>query len=208
MKCIYCDEDYFGGSDLFHSYMTRDPLCKRCRDKLILDPVIIKVEEMEVRSYYLYEENLRDLLIQYKECYDEALKDVFFYPFKYDILFRYYDRVIITVPSSRTKLKERGFDHMRSMVDHIALKKLDALEKIEDISQTHKSESQRKEMLGNIKVKDGVFLPHKILLVDDVLTSGSSLLGAYRVLCDRDVKVLSLSHNSAHSLKKRVKVVL
>ena len=110
MKCIYCDEDYFGGSDLFHSYMTRDPLCKRCREKLILDPVIIKVKEMEVRSYYLYEENLRDLLIQYKECYDEALKDVFFYPFKYDILFRYYDRVIITVPSSKTKLKERGFD--------------------------------------------------------------------------------------------------
>lgn len=194
-RCIYCDEKYYKTSSLVDMYLSDDPLCTKCRKSLHLKRATIKIDDTMVKSFYEYDEVFRDILLQYKECYDEALKDVFLYPFINEIRFKYLGYVIVCIPSSKTKRKRRGFDHMMKMVECLKMPVIDALELKEDMSQADKSYAKRQMMIENIVLKKGVELPFKILVIDDVLTTGASIKGALKALGkDKKIKVLTVSY--------------
>lgn len=195
MRCLYCDKmaDKVSLKSLF---LKEDELCIDCRNRLVLKRRKIRVQEMEVETFYDYDGMFKSLLLQYKECLDEALKNVFLYEIADYINLRYMGYKVCLIPSSRKKLEFRGFNHLEMMFEQVKLKKLQGLRMKDELCQEGMGLNERMKMLDNF-VYDGK-QEEKILLADDVLTSGSTLLGAYRtlILCTKTVKVLSVAYKN------------
>ena len=192
MRCIYCDRliDRIGIRDLL---IKEDILCINCRKELGFKKKYISLNNMKIETFYEYDSLFKTMLLQYKECYDEALKDVFLYRLNEYIFFRYYGYEIVVIPSSKKKLQERGFNHLRLIFENVGLKINEGLLMKEDLIQEGKSAIERKSMIHNYFYAGNSI--KKALIVDDIITTGSSITGAYNALkghCDH-IKVLVLA---------------
>ena len=152
------------------------------------------IEDLKVESFYEYDGIFKSLLLQYKECCDEALKDVFLYSLKDYIRIRYSGYRILFVPSSAQKRQMRGFDHLELIFEGVRLPKVEGLRMKEDLIQEGKNAKERSRMKDNY-FYEGEKL-NRVLIVDDVITTGSSLYGVYRAIRDkaRHVRALSLAN--------------
>lgn len=195
MRCLYCDKEI--EKYTFRSLFLRpDELCPECRRKLKIKRKIIQTDGFEVESFYDYDGFFKSLLLQYKECHDEALKDVFLYDVKEYIELRYHGYHLLCIPSSRRKIAERGFDHLKEMFRTVQMRRLEGLFMKEEMSQEGKDLTARRQMRSNFLYK-GPFAD-KILIVDDVITTGSTLKGAFEAVSGhaKKVKVLSLAYKN------------
>ncbi len=177
MRCLMCGKEK-GEGDLYDILNGQDPLCHECRKKWRHKPQKFLVEGIEARSSYRYNDAYASALIQFKECGDEALKDVFLFEVKEKIRRLYKGYTICLMPSSKEKLQERGFSHLYEMFSSCHMPMLEPFVKDAEISQKGKSGSQREAMQKAIHLKPGIKLPKKILLADDVYTTGSTIRGA------------------------------
>ena len=179
MRCLCCDQDIKKIS-LYSFIFKEDRLCINCRNRMTKNHKRIKIDELEIESFYDYNSLFKSLIIQYKECYDELLSEVFLYGIKEYINIKYRDYKIIYMPSSKEKLNKRGFNHLKLIFEELDLKVVDGLKYKEELIQQGKNMSERVKMKDNF-IYEGDRLD-KVLIVDDVLTTGSSIVGAYRAL--------------------------
>lgn len=193
IHCLYCQKEIASNSSLVYYLVNDDGLCEECRKQLAYCPCKIKIQDIEVKSFYQYNEMMKGLILQYKECYDEALKDIFFAELKDKIHFKYHDYKVVLVPSSKTNLKRRGFNHLALMCQSLRLPIADILEKRNDISQNNLNYAERFKMVENIQIKQNATVPEKILLIDDLLTTGSSIYGAYKALKPYSEKIVPIT---------------
>ena len=193
MRCLFCDEidEKISFKTLF---LKSDKLCHKCRNLLNLKRKVIKVEDFEVETFYEYDGIFKSLLLQYKECLDEALSEVFLYDLSDYINFKYFSYKICFVPSSKKKLEKRGFNHLKEMFKSVKLEELEGLMMKEDLCQEGLNLTERRKMANNF-VYRGQHVD-KVLVVDDVLTTGSTLSGVYRAIYPKvkTIKVLSLAY--------------
>lgn len=178
-KCLFCDRK-INRYSLYHLFIEDDLLCLDCRNKLALKIRHYKIDDLAVEYFYDYDSLFKTLLLQYKECYDEALAKVFLYKIDVYIKLKYWDYKIIYVPSSKKKLEERGFNHLRLIFDALDMKEVIGLNSKEELIQEGKSLIDRQKMIGNYYY-EGEHLK-KVLIIDDISTTGSSLLAVKRAL--------------------------
>lgn len=95
MRCLYCDGNK---ESLFSLLFEKDCLCKECREQLKIKRRIIDLDGVKVETFYEYEGMFKSLLLQYKECLDEALKDVFLYNLEDYLKLKYRGYEILYVP--------------------------------------------------------------------------------------------------------------
>lgn len=192
MRCIYCDKpiDKISIATLF---LEEDKLCVNCRNRLKLNRKQVNIGSLKVDTLYNYDGIFKELLIQYKECYDEALAPVFLYLLKTVIMLKYWGYKIVFVPSSKQKLEKRGFNHLELIFKDVQLNTVKGLKMKSEIIQEGKNLSQRRAMVDNY-IYEGKKL-NKVLIVDDVLTSGSSINGVYKAIYPyaKRVKALALA---------------
>lgn len=179
MKCLYCDKE-INRYSLYSLFVEDDSLCLECRNKMSYKRRTFKIDDLKVEYFYDYDSLFKTILLQYKECYDEALKDVFLYRIDVYIFLKYLGYKIIYVPSSPRKIKERGFNHLKLIFEVLGFKEVQGLRMKEDLIQEGKGLKERKEMLDNY-IYEGPYID-KILIVDDVCTTGSSLMGVYMAI--------------------------
>ena len=179
-----------GEGDFIDILENDDPLCHTCRSHLTKIKFRMQFHGYKLYTSYLYDDAFAKLLVQYKECFDEALKTVFLYPFRWWLTFRFFGYTVCYLPSSKEKIAKRGFHHLEKMFSTLPLRQLDILEKASDFDQKNCSVDERMKMSDNIVLKKNCVVPKKILLVDDTITTGASMLGALRCLKDNDCKIV------------------
>jgi predicted amidophosphoribosyltransferase len=196
MRCLLCGKEKGEGS-LMDILSGNDPLCSSCRKQWKRVNARFFLDGTEVRAPYLYNDAFSSALVQYKELYDEALREVFLYGLTGQIRHRYRGYTVICMPSTETKLAARGFSHLKEMFACTGLPVLEPFEKRADTEQKKKGRQERLKMRHAIVLKEGAKLPEKILLVDDTVTTGATLEGALSCL-DRkahQIRIFCISVN-------------
>ena len=110
------------------------------------------------------------------------------------------ERVLVPIPLHKDKLKKRGYNHAeilaKGLAGKLGLKVLNALERIKPTkSQFGLKLKDRKDNIANVFVVNTKYLlPDSVFLIDDVLTTGSTLLEAAKTLKKNGVgKVFGLT---------------
>lgn len=181
--CVYCFEDISLDKSLFSYLLQKDVLCGRCRSQMQCIKKEMVFEGIPIYAFYLYNTHIESMLFQFKEGRDIALKECFLFLFRKEIYDKFREYTIVYMPSSESKNKERGFFPLEVMLEGVPLPKLHVFEKKKTYKQSLQSFSKRKNVQQIIQRKKDVVLPTtKLLLVDDVVTSGNTLLAAYTLL--------------------------
>ncbi len=142
-----------------------------------------KEKTVHCLAFYPYEEKIRELLYQFKGCYDVELAGVFFdYQRRY-LSLRFRGYVIVPIPSSSSSNEARGFNHVIEMAKSIGLPILPLLKKNCDFKQSDLSLEERKKVGDNLSLISKKSLEgKKILLLDDVYTTGSTIRACLNLL--------------------------
>lgn len=181
--CLLCQKPMMQSASLWNYLTSADPLCEKCRHDLKAVRKIRWIEDLPVNVLYEYNEVFQKAIMQYKECCDEALASVFLYDFISSLKRKYKDAVLIPMPSSKQKKDERGFDHVEKMFECLGLPFVHCFYKREDYDQKSQNKLERSQIRNVLCLDEKVVIPNKkIVLVDDICTSGSTFYAAYQLI--------------------------
>lgn len=193
LKQLTLDEE----DNLFSFLHPQIHICASCLNEL--KPVLKTIVFQGVELTYIYEyvSFIQDLLFLFKGQRDYALKDVFLSPIVNELKIKYHGYTLIPIPSSKEHEEERGFSHIKEMFGILNLPFIDALKKEENIKQSSLSRKKRWKNRTNI-VSTGIFVKNglKILIVDDVMTTGATLTSALEIVKSfkpKRIKILVMS---------------
>ncbi len=210
LNLIYPTRCYACKIDLDPTHETG--LCDLCRSRIRRNPRTYRTDR---RSYfaaaysaYLYEDVLKELIHLYKYNGKVAIGRILA-----GMMIDFMDPergildgidLITFVPLQNARLRERGFNQSRILAFHISnssgIKLSDILEKTR--RTRHQNELLRDDRLSNLK---GAFRVKKntdsiaglrVLLIDDVMTTGATLNECSKVLSEagaREIKCLTLA---------------
>lgn len=174
--------------------MGRRCLCGRCRQQLDVLNRRLYYDKLCIHGLYVYNDSLEQMLFQYKEGHDIALAPVFFEAVARQLHDRFRHYTLVLMPSSKEKMIERGFLPLSEMLQGVSLPMLEPFYKINNHKQSLQSLQARADIAQVIKLKANYALPRtKLLLIDDVCTSGSTILHAYHLLRQHTYKIEALS---------------
>lgn len=174
-------------------------LCPSCFQKLEPTFFHFKLQGIPCLAIYPYHAFLREKLYQLKVLKDIEIAPLFLEPYRRELHFRYQKFICVPMPSDQQKEQERGFSPVKEIFRILNLSFLDLLKKESSFKQ---ATSTRKERYAHrfLIVSNGRKIPphQNLLLVDDVMTTGASLLGAIEVLKTfhpKRIEILLLSRN-------------
>ncbi len=162
---------------------TAKSICLRCF--LSLKPTYFRWKEngISFMAIYPYEQEFQSLIYQYKGCGDIELASCFLERINLLLKLRYRGYKLVYAPSHPSKVLERGFDHVPTIFSSLGLPVLHALAKTEDVKQSSQSKGERKKVGKYIRLIDPQGIRgQKILLVDDIFTTGSTVRACLRLI--------------------------
>jgi len=183
--CILCkDEDY-------------DRICVSCLKSIRT----IEIVDSEILSYGYYGGVLKHLILNLKYKHDFSAGDILA-----ELLSDYikqnidYNNYILTyIPLSKKSKKARGFNQCeyiaRKVSRRLNIEVIEILVKNkETIEQKKLKKCERsKNIQGAFKMKNGIDIEkYNIILIDDVSTTGNTMMEAYRILQKNSVKNIKL----------------
>lgn len=175
-ECPICKHVDYG---LFQD--KEDILCIQCRRQFSLanHPHVL----------YLYNDFLRAMLFQYKAMGDLVLAPLFLMDYQKKLKRRYRGYVIVLAPSLQEDNFKRGFASLPWMFRSLGLPMISPFQKTSHYKQaTSKHRENIKEVIA---FKENVYLKgKKLLLVDDVMTSGYTIKTCIQLLETQQPKTI------------------
>lgn len=146
------------------------------------------------RSVYTYNELMKDVLARFKFRGDTALAELFQKDvqaaFKHSFCIK--DPLLIPIPLSHERLKERGFNQSVIIASLLDKPILQPLVKIHQSKQSKKKKNERLDQKGLFQIKQtDAIVQRDIILVDDIYTTGATIYDAARILKDAGAKSVS-----------------
>lgn len=194
--CKVCFKEIKGKS--FFSFITKkSSLCDNCFEKFDTYFHSFSVDNTKAMAIYKYDEQMKQLLYQFKGCFDYELKDIFLERYKWYLRIKYYGYTLVGAPSHIDDNNERGFNHVKEIYSQLKLPFLDILIKNSKEKQTDLNYEKRQNIKDKITIENGINLFNKkILLVDDVFTTGATIKACIKLLKQngaKKIKVLVLA---------------
>lgn len=164
-------------------------ICYPCQKQFVRFQKQCHDDEISVYAYYLYNDFMENLLFQYKESRDIALAPVFLNAIHQDFIDRFRHATLVPMPSSDAKTKERGFVPLLKMLENEKVAICDCLMKKGAYKQSRQRGKSRENIREMMQFKEEVPLPKgRIILFDDVLTSGNTLKTARRLFLQHGIE--------------------
>ncbi|NLC54549.1 MAG: ComF family protein [Erysipelothrix sp.] len=186
-ECLICEGSLLKGLDLYH-LLVDDCICFRCRKNLKPKLKFSKFNNYRLLSFYSYNDEIARLLIRYKDLLDKPLAPLFLKEYMWLINYFFKGYKVILIPSSKTLEKRRGFNHLQAILKGCKLEVIDCLEKTDSIQRFSHHRSK-----VYFTFKESVDNLDKVIIFDDVITSGSSMLEALRLLAPISKKIVLIS---------------
>ena len=150
--------------------------------------------EVSHEAIFSYNQAMKDFFNRYKFDGDYILRKVFAMILKENLKkYKGYDFVLI--PLSPERYAKRGFNQVAGLIEAAGLSHLDVLGKREEKASSSKNRSERLATELPFFIKEGSRIPKKILLIDDIYTTGATVNRVKSMLENagaKDVKTFSL----------------
>ena len=174
VNCKLCFEKiHFNG---INALIKNRMICQKCYNGFELINKKEYINGIEVRYLFEYNDFLKKNIYLLKGCYDIELKDIFLDRWKYILRLIYKGYLLVPVPSYFESDNKRGFNHVEEIFSSLKLISNKCLKKTKDIKQANLSKKQREKIDKVLIIENGEILKgKKVLIVDDIYTTGSTL---------------------------------
>ena len=139
------------------------------------------------QSLYRYNAAMKDFFSHYKFQGDYLLRHVFAQELK-AALINYKGYALVPLPVSQERFQKRGFNQVTGFLEATGLPYQDLLQKAETATQSSKNRAERLQTEQSFALIEDKKLPEKILLIDDIYTTGATLQLARRLFFENGVK--------------------
>ena len=154
------------------------------------------MDKIECLHIYFYNEKIQEILYQFKGCKDYELRTVFLEYYKEYLNYKFSGYIMIPAPSYEKSNEERGFNHVQEIFGVLNLKMMKCIHKIKQVKQADLTTKEREEIGSVLQIDDVNLRGKKILLVDDVFTTGSTIKAMIKLVKEKgakNIKVLLMS---------------
>lgn len=181
-KCIACDIEYIG-------------LCPLCFSKLVR----VKNKE-KIISYGYYSGVLKEIILEFKYKKNflagEIIADFIIELIKENNINGDY---ILYVPGSKNSIKKRGFDQCNFIASKVSFELNISLLKVIKKKNDVKEQKRLTKEERFINIKDAFYIEgqnniegKEIILIDDVITTGATLLEIEKILTEEKVTKINI----------------
>lgn len=187
-KCICCGED------------SEDIICRKCRKNIFLIDDSVKLSDFDEYVYpcCYYSHEMKKIILKFKYEADFYAGEELAHMMAQKISRINIDNVLLTyIPSSKGALRKRGFDQCEFLCRRICSETKMKYKKLLIKSSSVKEQKvlSRKERIENLKdafmVKEDL-AGRKIIIIDDVITTGATLYYAKKALEEKGAQKVLL----------------
>lgn len=189
--CSDCDSTFERIGEENCPNCMKTELSIKCQDCQLLCKEGVEVSH---RAIFTYNQAMKDFFSRYKFDGDFLLRKVFA-SFLSEELKKYKEYQFVVIPLSPDRYANRGFNQVEGLVEAAGFEYLDLLDKREERASSSKNRSERLGTELPFFIKSGVTIPKKILLIDDIYTTGATINRVKKLLEEagaKDVKTFSL----------------
>ena len=184
-------------ADIYETFYGDSCVCNLCLEKLKPKFIKFEIDAVDGLAIYEYDDNIKAILYQLKGCYDIELAPVFLNRFKKELQLLYKGYTLIPAPSYSKDDEQRDFRHVKEIFKCVNLPIEYAVEKFSPFKQAEHNKKERGHIGQHLRlIKPQVITGKKILIVDDVSTTGSTLKALIKLVRSakpKCIKVLVIS---------------
>ena len=150
--------------------------------------------QVDHKAIFTYNQAMKDFFSRYKFDGDFLLRKVFASVLAEELK-KYRGYQFVVIPLSPERLLERGFNQVEGLVEAAGFSFQDLLEKREEKASSSKNRSERLATEIPFYIKTEAPLPKKILVIDDIYTTGATINRVKRLFEEAgvlEVKTFSL----------------
>ena len=189
--CSACASSFEKIGEKYCSNCMKTGLSNHCQDCKLWCKEGVHVDH---KAIFTYNQAMKDFFSRYKFDGDFLLRKVFTSVLAEELK-KYRGYQFVVIPLSPKRLLERGFNQVEGLVEAAGFSFKDILGKREERASSSKSRLERLATEIPFFIKDGNSLPEKILLIDDIYTTGATVNRVKRLLEEAgalEVKTFSL----------------
>ncbi|MBQ9986890.1 MAG: hypothetical protein IJP28_00780 [Erysipelotrichales bacterium] len=195
-RCVQCGKFYPSVLGLF---VRSVPFCQHCLQKAYEEIHVSEYKGCTLYYLHTYNEENMGQLISLKGNGEKWYKDLLIHPkIRQALHKRFKDHTFVYMPSHREDDEERGFKHLPVLFENITRNEVYPLYKKVRYKQSKYTKQDRvrvRERLGVDEELKNTLRNKKVVLVDDVMSSGATLEAARELLELVDVELLVCLYN-------------
>lgn len=177
-------------------------LCERCMDSLIFEPHVREIEDLKVcvAMYYSPHSILEKLIKPFKYNHQKDIYRLFVPHMNraLKLIFSPEEIILVPVPLHKNRELERGYNQSEILANYLGrkngvkvIKLIERAKNTEKQSLTKNRVEREENMKDAFKVVKNIPKDGHLVLVDDIVTSGSTLLACKKILREAGYEKIS-----------------